>query len=114
MNLAQVKVKVRVYPQALGVENHLSRTTVDRDCARSQVSLLGISKQKNMPPNRIKLNSSKGSRPERPNSKEVFLRARVHAQGLETRLREAGKAISNRSVLEEVRDREAAIGTLQR
>jgi putative transposase len=59
-------------------------------------------------------------------SKEVFL-TRAHAQSLETetlsyaeaqslsrRLREAGKAISNRSILEEVRDRDATIETVQR
>lgn len=59
-------------------------------------------------------------------SKEVFL-TRAHAQSLETerlsyaeaqslsrRLRDAGKAISNRSVLEEVRDRDATIETVQR
>jgi putative transposase len=58
--------------------------------------------------------------------KEVFL-TRAHAQGLETEtlsyadtkslsrcLREEGKAVSNRSILEEVRDRDATIETLQR
>jgi putative transposase len=57
--------------------------------------------------------------------KEVFL-TRAHAQGLETEtlsyadakslsrcLREEGKAVSNRSILEEVRDRDATIETLQ-
>ena len=59
-------------------------------------------------------------------SKEVFL-TRAHAQSLETemlsyaeaqslsrRLREAGNAISNRSILEEVCDRDATIETIQR
>jgi putative transposase len=58
--------------------------------------------------------------------KEVFL-IRAHAQGLETEtlsyaeakslsrsLREEGKAVSNRSILEEVRDRDATIETVQR
>jgi putative transposase len=58
--------------------------------------------------------------------KEVFL-TRAHAQGLETEilsyaeakslsrgLRKEGKAISNRSILDEVRDRDATIETLQR
>jgi putative transposase len=58
--------------------------------------------------------------------KEVFL-TRAHAQGLETEtlsyaeakslsrgLREEGKAVSNRSILEEVRDRDATIETIQR
>jgi putative transposase len=58
--------------------------------------------------------------------KEVFL-TRAHAQGLETEalsyadakslsrgLREEGKAVSNRSILEEVRDRDATIETVQR
>jgi len=59
-------------------------------------------------------------------NKEIFL-TRAHAQGLETealsyaeaqamsrRIRDAGKAISNRSLLNEVRDRDAEINTLQR
>lgn len=59
-------------------------------------------------------------------SKEVFL-TRAHAQGWETetlsyaeaqaisqRRREAGKAISNRSMLEEVRDRDIALKSLRR
>jgi putative transposase len=60
------------------------------------------------------------------NSKEVFV-TRAHAQGWETetlsyreaqaiskRRRKAGKAIDNRSMLEEVRDRDEAIKTLKR
>lgn len=63
---------------------------------------------------------------QRQGSKEVFL-TRAHAQGWETetlsyaeaqaisqRRREAGKAISNRSMLEEVRDRDRTIKALQR
>jgi putative transposase len=59
-------------------------------------------------------------------NKEVFL-TRAHAQGLETerisyaemqamsqRIRAAGKAISNQALLNEVRDREAAIESIQR
>jgi putative transposase len=59
-------------------------------------------------------------------AKEVFL-TRAHAQGWETetlsyaeaqaisqRRREAGKAISNRSMLEEVRDRDIAVKSLRR
>jgi putative transposase len=59
-------------------------------------------------------------------TKEVFL-TRAHAQGWETerlsyaeaqalsqRKREAGKAISNRSMLEEVRDRERRVKQVQR
>lgn len=63
---------------------------------------------------------------QRQGAKEVFL-TRAHAQGWETetlsyaeaqaisqRQREAGRAISNRSMLDEVRDRDAVIERLQR